>query len=102
MSAPILRHDWAWELRQLPEEWDGENARRITDAAIAKVGSFAAVPCYSGGIQLEFHCDGLDVEIEIAADGRVETVLVGSSRVAPSVALAPSPSDQEDKSDAKS
>ena len=36
----------------------------------------ATVPLESGGTQVEWHCDGWDIEIEIGPDGKIRGVLV--------------------------
>jgi hypothetical protein len=79
MSAPILRDDWWRELLRLPDNWNGYGAKRITEAAISTLGSFAAVPTAVGGITLEVHRDGLDIEIEIGPDGRLLPILIGGA-----------------------
>ena len=81
MSAPRLGQNWQDHLRSLEKGWDREIADPISDAAIKSVESFSVVPCFGGGCQLEFHRDGFNVEIEVAADGPVESVLLIQERV---------------------
>ncbi len=82
MAAPTLGGDyvtnttWAQELMALPENWDSYKSPRIAMRAIATVGQFATVPTCDGGVQLEIHRDGWDIEIGIGADGRIEDVNV--------------------------
>jgi hypothetical protein len=76
MSAPIIGGRWQTELRALRPDWDNEQAPKIGEAAISTVERFATVPCFHGGIQLEIHQDGWDIEIEILVDGRIKSVLV--------------------------
>lgn len=40
------------------------------------IGAFSTVPCSDGGIQLEIHQDGYDIEICIGPDGIIESVLL--------------------------
>lgn len=75
MSAPTLADQWEQELRGLAAGWDSYDADPITTAAINAVRSFAVVPCSDGGLQLEVHRDGWDIEIEISPDGRIVSVL---------------------------
>lgn len=80
MSAPMLGEEWQSGLMLLPEDWDGERGKPITAAAIKTVESFSTVPCSDGGIQLEIHRDGFDIEICIEPDGRIEEVLVAAMK----------------------
>ena len=80
MSAPLLREDWRQRLSELSTGWDSYKGAPITAAAMDTVGQFAVVPCHNGGVQMEIHRDGLDIEIEIGPDGRIQNVLVGGTR----------------------
>jgi hypothetical protein len=76
-------------LLTLPENWDSYGARvieaRIVRAAIELLRSIVQldtpqpviVPTNRGGIQIEWHTRGIDLEIEITADGEVR-VLYGN------------------------
>ncbi|MGV3724590.1 MAG: hypothetical protein ACO1SX_27150, partial [Actinomycetota bacterium] len=68
-------------LLELPENWDSYGAKPITPAAVETAARVAAVlkardpqamPLACGGVQLEWHADGVDVEIEIGADGEID------------------------------
>jgi|KBSSwiStaDraftv2_1062776.scaffolds.fasta_scaffold29660_8 hypothetical protein len=76
MSAPLLGELWQDRLAALPFSlnWDGAH---IDQRAIKTVESIAVVPCSDGGLQLELHRDGLDIEFEINPDGTIGSVLVG-------------------------
>lgn len=37
------------------------------------------VPCYHGGVQIEWHRDGVDLEVEFNADGSISSVIFGPS-----------------------
>lgn len=69
------------ELLQLPRGWNSHKARptepRAATAALELLGRIMIpgltppqiVPTVHGGVQLEWHVRGLDVEIEVAPDG---------------------------------
>jgi hypothetical protein len=76
MAAPTLRcEDWRKQLARLAPGWDGEGGKIISIQAMETVGNFATVPCSDGGIQLEIHQDGWDLEIEIAPTGKIKSIL---------------------------
>jgi len=54
--------------------WNGERARAISATAIKQALSFQAVPTNVGGVQIELHRLGDDLEIEIGPDGRLVSV----------------------------
>ena len=71
----------AW-LRTLRPGWNSLGGVPISEAAIhtAEVISShdpAIVPRSNGGVQLEWHTDGLDLEVVIAPDGRLEADVGG-------------------------
>jgi len=64
-------------VRKLQPNWDSYNAPAISPTAIKTAMSLLlvtplVVPRSNGGIQLEWHQDGLDWEIVINPDGTVE------------------------------
>ena len=75
-------------LRQLERGWDGLRAEPLTDDACATAirlltalalpvpPSAQLVPLKDGGLQIEFHVEGNDVELEIDADGEVHAYIV--------------------------
>lgn len=71
MSAPLLGSAWQIQLGNLKPDWDSYGAPAISKDAIATLEHFAVVPCSDGGIQLEVHRDGFNIEIEIAPDGTI-------------------------------
>ncbi len=77
MPAPTLGGGWRQTLLALEEDWDSYGAVPIAVAALETLAGFSVVPCSSGGIQLEVHRDGYDIEIEIDAVGRIVRVSVG-------------------------
>lgn len=68
------------QLRRLPENWDSYGGVPPSRRALREAESFARsfdrpflpvaqiVPSNDGGVQLEWHCGGWDVEIEITPD----------------------------------
>jgi len=63
------------ELRKLKPDWDSYKSSAIKEAAIqtAEVLLTAeptVVPCSDGGLQFEWHTNGIDFEFRIAPDGR--------------------------------
>ena len=67
---------WPIAMRALSRGWDGDNAPPISSAAINTVEALEVTPTHTGGLQVELHCGGLDLEIEVAHNGQVESVLV--------------------------
>jgi hypothetical protein len=77
MSAPTIGQDWRSVLESLKPGWDSYDALPISSAAMDTLQSFSVVPCNDGSIQIEIHRDGINIEIEIGADGTLGSVLVG-------------------------
>ena len=69
-----LKDDWLGQLAALPCNWDSYGAPQITEQALAALGSFSVVPLHDGGLQLECHRDGADIEVVIDANGKVSFV----------------------------
>jgi len=65
-------------LLALKDGWDGYDGRAPTSAAVhaavAIKQNLALVPLSSGGVQLEAHAGGLDLEIEIGPDGMLRGI----------------------------
>ena len=65
----------------LPENWDSYGAPRVSADAIRRAArwleSVAVVPCSDGGVQLEWHSDGVDFEIVFSANGDIEAWMEG-------------------------
>lgn len=61
-------------LRELKAGWDGYSAKPIDPRCIDRAavlwgqvsGDWQVVPCADGGVQLEQHRDGLDIEITVS------------------------------------
>jgi hypothetical protein len=65
---------WQDKFRRLEKGWNSYRAVPIEEKAIqfASILTEMApqiVPTTGGGIQLEWHCEGLDIELEISPDG---------------------------------
>ena len=73
----------AIELRQLPRDWNSHGAEPVSDAAFVRTVEFLSaylvlgvagpvlVPTVRGGLQLEWHRRGVDIEVEVNPDGSV-------------------------------
>ena len=71
------------ELLQLPPGWNTHGAEPVSDVAFVRTVEFlseylaagvagpAVVPTVRGGIQLEWHRQGVDIEVEVDPDGSV-------------------------------
>lgn len=74
------------EIMALPTNWDSYSARRVdvgaAEAAFAVLGQVmtdttpppVVIPMASGGVQLEWHERGIDLEIAVYPDRRVEVL----------------------------
>ena len=77
-GAPQLR-----DLLRLPRGWNSHGAEPVSDAAFKQTVGFLAtylvedvagpvlVPTVRGGVQLEWHRQGVDIEVEVGPDGSV-------------------------------
>lgn len=71
----IQAHERLESFRELKEGWDSYGGKPIRERSIdwAKVilfrvgqgGGWTPIPCSDGGVQLEFHEQGIDIEIVI-------------------------------------
>jgi hypothetical protein len=66
---------------RLEANWDGYDGKPISSLAITAVRRFIEavkpeytelVPCSDGGVQIEWHVNGVDVEIIFGPDGEQE------------------------------
>jgi hypothetical protein len=76
------------QLSQLPADWSSYGSHSIDDAAIFHAAEMLAsllepdgvpptiVPTHAGGVQLEWHRNGTDIEVEFSPEGSVSDVYV--------------------------
>lgn len=57
------------QLRNLGYDWDSHGARAPTEEAVKVIEYLAVCPLPSGGLQLEVHANGWDVELEFSPEG---------------------------------
>jgi len=90
---PVQRLRDEASLRQ--PNWDSYGSAPVTDAALEAAEQlyrrFEAVPTVGGGVQLEVHSHGWDIEIEVGPDGQP----AGAYFQGPPPDEAPSETDQE-------
>ncbi len=60
----------------MKEGWDSYHGSPITTAALRTADALAFVPTADGGLQLDLHAGGLELEISIAPGGRIHDVNV--------------------------
>lgn len=75
-SLAALRDDWDSYGAKAPDVRAMERARQV---CVVLAFAPSLVPTTSGGVQLEWHRDGLDIEIDIPAEGATEFYLEGRS-----------------------
>lgn len=64
-----IRNERIADLAELVDDWDSYGAEHVTDEALAVLRNLCAVPLKDGGIQIEWHCSGWDVEVEVNRHG---------------------------------
>jgi hypothetical protein len=62
------------ELTKLEHGWDGYGSIPPTTDAIRTAAHLQVVPVAGGGLQLEIHAGGGDLEIEIQPDGSIHAI----------------------------
>lgn len=73
-------HDAIVHCTRLPAGWDSYQGEPTTQKAAVAAQRFldalrtppAVVPCSDGGIQLEWHTAGYDIEVAFTPDGAIE------------------------------
>lgn len=75
-----MNHPALDDLRALEPNWDSYGAATISEAALTTASYLCFVPTVNGGIQIELHAGGMDIEVEIDPEGLIETVLVAPER----------------------
>lgn len=64
-----------YELSELDDGWDGRGSRAPSRQAIETAKYMTVCPGGDGSLQVEMHAGEADIEIEIAPDGKVKSVL---------------------------
>lgn len=82
-SPPVDAGDQFAKLFALPYNWDTYGSPRISLAAIERAQAFlmcvSVVPCSDGGVQLEWHQDGHDIEVKFDPSGAPAPVDAGQA-----------------------
>jgi hypothetical protein len=58
------------------DEWNGKGSVATTQAARDTVAALVMVPTNDGGMMLDWHAGGLEVEIEVRPDGSLDGISV--------------------------
>lgn len=66
-------------LEALQKDWNGHGAEPPTQVAIDAAFTAVAVPTGRGGVQVEWHVGGMDIEVEFDDAGNFESCIVGRS-----------------------
>lgn len=61
-------------LRNIEKGWDGYRGLPPTEHALATAANIQVIPMSCGGVNIEMHAGGADVEITIRPDGIIESV----------------------------
>jgi len=84
-------HPKLMELSLLKDNWDSYGGKPMAELALAEanhfINAFKAIgavdpficPCSNGGVQLEWHRNGYDLEMEILPDGSMGEVFCEKS-----------------------
>jgi len=64
-------------LLELKEGWDTYSGKPISKKSLDAAREFLLkhvniIPCSSGGVQIEWHCHGIDLELMFDADGKLK------------------------------
>ncbi|MER7275859.1 hypothetical protein ABT369_15510 [Dactylosporangium sp. NPDC000244] len=80
------------DITMLEYGWDGEQAQPLSDRAFEMAITILVdtmsidtvppqiVPTYDGGLQLEWHCAGVDLEVAVESNGQVSVWFRESGR----------------------
>lgn len=72
--SPFRFSDRLDSLVGLQDGWDGYRGKAPTNEALATAANLCVIPLPNGGVQIEMHAGGADIEIEICAHGKVRGV----------------------------
>jgi hypothetical protein len=82
-AAPLLparpgryRNERLNELAALKDGWDSYGAPALFRTALRTADALTFVPTGQGGIQIELHAGGVEVEITVTTTGKVEEINV--------------------------
>jgi len=75
-SSAVYRHARLNELARLEADWDSYGAPPLTEAALRTADALVFIPTGEGGVQIELHAAGAEVEVTIGDDGHVEAIYV--------------------------
>lgn len=73
-STAAYRHPRLNELAALQQGWDSYGAPPITEAALRAADTVTFVPTNDGGVQVEIHTNGQEVEVVFDKAGAIEDV----------------------------
>ena len=62
------------ELSALEAGWDGYDAPKISEKAIKTAKAIQIVPMSNGGVSIEWHAGGVDLEIDINENGHIMSI----------------------------
>ncbi len=80
VSGPY-RNPQVAHLATLQQGWDSYGAGPLSPAALAVADAFWVVPTADGGVQLEMHAGGMEIEISVNPAGQVYDVSVAPAGV---------------------
>lgn len=80
--GPDYRHSISAECLKRLRDWDGyEGKGPCLGQPVIDVARFIAiVPTSNGGLQIEWHCNGWDVEVEVSDEGEFMGVFAERSK----------------------
>lgn len=67
-------------LAGMDDGWDGHKSKAPTIEALSVARSLSCCPLGTGGVQIELHAGGMDIEIEVEPDGRIYCVLTATTK----------------------
>lgn len=80
MSEPQRRSHLCEEVGSRYQDEDGWNGRysvATTQAARETVSNLVVIPSNDGGLVIDLHAGGMEVEVSVEPDGRISLVMAG-------------------------
>ena len=74
MMNPERYSDSLDRIKNMPKGWNYGCGGPPTQEAMDTASYFSPCPLDDGGIQIDFHAGGIDLEIEIGPDGKVRAI----------------------------